>query len=305
MDERKRLTVAASTSILLHIVGLLVLSFHRVDARVGLAGGDEPIIVRLQPMQTDPIKRLVNSAVPAKEPVDISTDLISDRNSKASDFSNVEGTRKAPQMDEASQFDELRSPGPVPMATGTTPSAPAAEISPPKPKLQEETTSAEPTLTAAPPPEPRSPPEAKLEESERMQLAQAVTPAVPLPETGPSRGRVEGGVKNLGFLGFEAMKHELAPYLQEVRRRVEKRWIAALHMKYSGASQTQAVLDCAINADGKLVYVAIVDPGPAVGYAPLCKEAIESAGPFPPFPFRVPEVYRSKNLEIRWTFSFL
>jgi hypothetical protein len=40
-------------------------------------------------------------------------------------------------------------------------------------------------------------------------------------------------------------------------------------------------------------------------YAPLCREAIEKAAPFSAFPFKVPEIYRDENLEIRWTFSFL
>jgi hypothetical protein len=64
-------------------------------------------------------------------------------------------------------------------------------------------------------------------------------------------------------------------------------------------------VDCAISPSGEVVSVTIVDPGESVSFAPLCKEAIEEAGPFPPFPFEVPEAYRNRNLEIRWTFSFL
>jgi hypothetical protein len=143
------------------------------------------------------------------------------------------------------------------------------------------------------------------EKPEKLQLAKAEPPSIPEPVTGPSRGRVDGGVKNLGFLGFEAMKHELAPYLKEVRSRVEKRWTTALELHYTGTSPTKAVLDCAISPEGKLVYVHIVEPGHSPTYAPLCREAIEKAAPFSPFPFSVPPVYKSKNLEIRWTFSFL
>jgi hypothetical protein len=109
----------------------------------------------------------------------------------------------------------------------------------------------------------------------------------------------------MGFLSFEAMESEFAPYLRDVRNRVERRWKALIQLRYSGSSTTKAVLDCAIDSKGRLVHVTVVEPGDSASYAGLCKEAIERAGPFPPFPFEVPAVYRNKNLEIRWTFSFL
>ena len=37
----------------------------------------------------------------------------------------------------------------------------------------------------------------------------------------------------------------------------------------------------------------------------LNKTAIEQTGPFPPFPFKVPEMYKRDTLDIRWTFSYL
>lgn len=130
-------------------------------------------------------------------------------------------------------------------------------------------------------------------------------PPVPIDRQAPSQTPVEGEAQNYGFLGFEAMRHELAPYMKIVRAAVEKEWKIAIQMKYSGSEPTRAVLDCAISPDGKLVYANIVDPGKSVSHAVLCQKAIEKAGPFPPFPFDVPAMYRNENLQIRWTFSFL
>ena len=125
----------------------------------------------------------------------------------------------------------------------------------------------------------------------------------PAPDT--TRGTIDGGVKNEGFLANEAIRDKVAPYLKSIRSRVERNWQTALHLKYLGTTPTKAVLDCVIGQNGQLISVTIVDPGSATGYAPICKEAIEKAAPFDPFPFQVPEMYRNKNLEIRWTFSFL
>jgi hypothetical protein len=128
---------------------------------------------------------------------------------------------------------------------------------------------------------------------------------MPQPHLGVSKARPGGAAEGKGFIGFEALEHELGPYLKEVRDRVERNWRAALEMRFSGASRTQAVLDCAISPQGKLVRVKIVEPGDSPTFAVLCKQAIEKAAPFSPFPFDVPAIYRSQNLEIRWTFSYL
>ena len=153
--------------------------------------------------------------------------------------------------------------------------------------------------------------------SEPLQVAQAEPPVLP---PGRPQGRVDGGVHSKGFTGFEAMEDEIAPYLKEVRARVERNWRAALQLRYSGTTPTKAVLECSIRPDGMLLHVRIVEAGvPTTGdstsavspsgvsptYAPLCKEAIERAAPFPAFPFKIPEMYRERSLQIRWTFSFL
>jgi hypothetical protein len=130
-------------------------------------------------------------------------------------------------------------------------------------------------------------------------------PQVPPPAHGQFSGSVEGGIKGKGFLGFEAMQDEVAPYLLEVRRRVERHWRAAMALRFGGTTPTRAEVDCAITPEGTLEFVRIAEPGKAIGFAPLCKESIEKAAPFPPFPFKVPDIYRNKNIEIRWTFQFM
>ena len=134
---------------------------------------------------------------------------------------------------------------------------------------------------------------------------QSKGPSGPGTSPGESRGRVDGGVLTDGFTGFEALKSDIAPYLKEVRTRVEHKWFAAMAFRYKGVSPTTAVVDCAINREGKLVYATIHEEGSAALFARVCKESIEEAAPFPPFSFEVPDIYANKNIEIRWTFSFM
>ena len=303
MAYYKRLAVAAVCSIVLHALILSPGGCLPKQRQVGLASRKDPIILNLKPLEPQPVRRLVDTLTPSREPVE-PTDLISNENSKAQDMSKAEEQRLGPHFAEPSEFDRMafQHAGPVqpqPAVTAerkkTVQPGPKEESpTPQRTQPTEETVLVDETGSGTQPQE------------QPFEVARAQTLATPKPVLpGRPSGRVAGSAKNKGILGFEAVKHELAPYLQEVRNRVERHWYAALQLKYSGASKTKAVLDCVIAPDGRLLAVTIVAPGDSVSYAPLCKEAIEKAGPFPPFPFEVPDAYRSENLEIRWTFSFL
>lgn len=305
MDYRARMKVALIASFLIHMTVLGTAAFYPQRPRPLAFGTEqEPIVIDLA--RANPPKQFVDTLTPSNESPDPSTDLISDKNSKAADMSDGEGTRPAPHFDTPSDYDDLGGTSSTlvqPVAPRTLPQ----EQSPQKPS-EKETPKPNPPKEDKPAPlkavEPVEPEETAPPE-ERFDMAKAeVPPELPTHE-GQPKGRVDGGVKSDGFMSFEAMQDDFAPYFKEVRNRVEKRWRRALHMKYSGASKTKAVVDCAIRPDGTLAYVTIVEGGSSATYAMVCKEAIEGAGPFPPFPFSVPEIYRTKNLEIRWTFSFM
>ena len=128
----------------------------------------------------------------------------------------------------------------------------------------------------------------------------------PLTESiGIARGRESGGAEVKGDLSFNANRHALGEYMLGVRRQVERAWRMSLQFKYTGTSRATATLECSIRPDGILEHVKILERGHSVIYAALCKQAIERAAPFGPFPFDVPLSYRSENLVIRWKFSFL
>lgn len=310
MDYRRRMTRCFAVALVIHLVVLaLPAGCPRTWDGTGAAAARQPLVLSMK--QPERPVRLIESGAPATEPVDPNTDLISEQASKAQDMSDVIGERNAPFVPKAAESDEMRQPGPAPepaappqevQAPEAPPAEPSAESAPPASSEKDDAARAAAQAPASAP-APEVAPQAA--EGERIQIAKAEAPQAPQPEQGQTRGRVDGGVKNKGFLSFEAMESDFAPYLREVRNRVERRWKSLIQLRYSGSSTTKAVVDCAIGPDGKLVSVAVVEPGESASYAGLCKEAIERAGPFPPFPFKVPEVYRNQNLEIRWTFSFL
>jgi hypothetical protein len=314
MTYRRRITYCAIAACIIELLLLVFIDWVEGRARtdrIGTAALPEPVLLHLQPPEPVQHQLVDTPPVPAQEPVDPATDLIAEQDSKAADQSDVEGNRPAPHMDQTSEFDTLGAP-PVPEQPSGSDRPPPApeqeprEQAPPEaaPEAPERTEIAALPRPAAPRRESReTAPEPTLEP---FDTARAEPPPAPLPSPPKeARGRMDGGVKSEGFLGFEAHRSELAPYLKEVRRSVEAFWKAALQTRYTGTKATEAVIDCAISPDGKLVKVEIVEAGNSPTYAALCKGAIEKAAPFGPFPFEVPPIYRSELLEIRWTFSFL
>ncbi len=291
--------------------------------------------------EPEPVKRLIDAGAPTDEPVQ-ETDLISSQASRAQDLSDAEGDPNRPAAQEVDDFDQLAAatPAPSPPAPEVTPPMPeespaVQEPAEPTPPPVEEKPAVEPapaveeTGTSAPElPEPAKneeaakpkPEEKKVEEvvaekpaeskpaPEPFKVAQATPPPpapIPMQELHSEKGRKGGGAEHSGNTSFEANKHALGEYMLGVRNRVERSWRTALHLRYSGSSRTDAVIHCVIRPDGTIESVSIVDAGESLTYAVLCREAVEAAGPFAPFPFDVPEIYRTDNLEINWRFSYL
>jgi len=167
--------------------------------------------------------------------------------------------------------------------------------------------------------EPVTPPEEKpredpKDEPKRMEVAKAFEPPLPdlplpqQPVLGESNTRFISpgeGVVSKGILNFEANADEMAPYMKELRKRVRREWLAGVQIHYPGTSRAKAVVKCSIRPNGTLNAVNVLDAGNSVTFSLICVEAIRKAGPFPKFPFEVPEIYRNDNLEITWTFSYL
>ena len=300
--------------------------------------GHEPLVLSLNRTEPDRVRRLIDSGAPAEGPVE-DTDLISDEDSQAQDTSDVEGETQQPHVEESTDFDALPSP-PGATASAIDPAPEQAQAPPqetPQPLVepapqQEETP--EPVMVAAEPseasqvesdeaptvlleeiePEPEStepaadpapPLEPKPETPEPFQVAQAAPEPSPESDLRALRAREGGGAIIKGPLSFAAKKHEMGEYMLDIRRKVERQWRAGLQLKYTGVSRTYAIIECSIRPTGKLEFVKILEPGPSMSYAILCRDAIQQAAPFKAFPFDVPAIYRNENLEITWKFSYL
>lgn len=331
-----RLGVTLLASVLLHVVVVLVLWW--APRPLGEAPVPEPLLLNLVPEQQPERQQLAPVAVPSDTaPLDAAH--IAAFNAEAAGERLQAGAQPGPTVQQESAIER---PGaavapPMPDAPPAPPAPPAPEESPqdaaPPPSDSEAPAAPEAfkareveAMESAPAPrksdreaaviaEQDSPAPKSSSKPERMQVAQAKPQAAPAamqpvpPQPGqperPGRGRLDNRVVKQGFSSYEALQDDIAPYLEEVKRRVEKYWVEALLLHYSGTQPREVEVDCEIAANGTLASVKLVAPSEDQAYGILCMNAIRAAAPFPRFPFQVPDLYRNQNLEIRWHFSFL
>ncbi len=289
MTYRNRTILAGLCSIALHVLIVFRMGTGFWSTPVSLASRHEPIVLNLEQPEPDNLRDLIETRAPAAKAPD-KTNLISDKKSEAQDTKDDQRDNAAPKVEKVGDFVD-----------------PGRQAGPPQPDVEpdrQEQVEKEPgdtfervRMAKAIPAADRVPPE-PADTPDKTPDAEARPPQ-------PSRGRVEGGIKGKGFLAFDAMQDEIAPYLLKIRRKVERQWWSALALHYSGTSPTKAVIDCAVNPGGELVRARVVDPGDSPSFAPLCRVSLQRAAPFGPFPFSVPDMFRSKNLDITWTFHFL
>ena len=309
MNYSTRIKIAAVFSLLIHAVGFGLLRQTHTPGEYIPAVAPEPIVLDLQPeaQPTPPPQQFVDVAVPAAAPPQV-TEHIAVEDAEAMDLALRDAERPAPAL-EQDEFDALPQPVAPPAPPEPEATSPAKESteeaetekkeeSKTKDPIREVETPVKEVLpeTAEAPPAPKAP-------EGPIKIAQAQPMPAQRPEKGKTRER--GGVSKQGQTNFDAIQSEIAPYLKHVRERVEQQWNQMLYTRYSGTSPVKAVIDCAINAQGELVSVNVVGTDNDKLYSALCRDAVQRAGPFGPFPFEVPDIYRGKNLEIRWTFSFL
>ena len=311
MTYANRMTLAALVSALLHGAAIGVLQHTYVPAPVPAAPLPEPLVLNLQPPDPPPpppTRQLVDVQVPADTPPK-PVDRIAETHAEAMDLAARPDADASPAL-ELDNFDAL------PMrAAPETPPEPAAPPPPEKTERKEEQKEAPEAIEETLPVEEIDAPLESVQEPDAVPDRQEPRPeapiriaqATPAPPQRPSPGtsRDRAGVSRQGVTNFDAIQNEIAPYLKHVRQLVERRWNEMLYTRYSGTSPVTAVIDCAINPQGELVSVTVVGPDGDRLYSALCKDAVRRAGPFGPFPFEVPDIYRDKNLEIRWTFNFL
>jgi hypothetical protein len=299
---------------------------HRVGGP-GVTPEVEPIVLRLQPAEEITSRQLVDTTIPSETMPPEPTDRIAEENALARDLELRDAEDAGPRFDREDPFDALAALAPAQPVLSPTPPTPETPESESAEESDEDQTSAleaaeDPDYIESPPssqPEPEllasakpPPPNPEMLEPLPQVHAQPRTQVAEVPRPGhaefggpESKGRSGDAVREMGLLNFEAIADQVAPYLKQVKQRVERRWNEALLNRYSGLTPTEAVIECAIAPDGTVVSAQIVGNPSDPIFAALCRTAILRAGPFGPFTFQVPDIYRNQNLEIRWTFSFL
>jgi outer membrane biosynthesis protein TonB len=335
MSYRSSIEIAAACSVVIHLAVISGIGYGLQHREAKPAPNQTTMVIALKPpdpTEEKEVKYLVDTVAPAQRPVE-KTDLISNQDSQARDNSPEENSDLQPTSETTSEFNELGGAEPVPSVppvplqpaspTSSQPvrqeAPPEAETAPPLEDAFEQNTVArapvevppatvEQPATEAPEPEPEPVPEPEQESElvpEPFQVAQSPIPAQPiLAEIDSTRTRESGGAKDEGSLSFEANRHELGEYMRRVRRMIRLEWRRGLQIRYRGSGPAEAVIKFGITPSGRLEFAKVVDQGTSITFAAMCKGAIESAGPYPPFPFDVPVEYRTQNLEIQIHFNY-
>lgn len=305
MTYSKRISIALLVSALAHAAVLVL--WPPAEETAGIPESEPPrMIVQLR---EEPL-HYIETSTPADEPPEEARHI------------STQDARATGAAEEADP--EITAPGPDDALLDDMDIAP---------RMPPETPA--PAAIPEPPPEPQPRPEEKVEpepsrqedvrDTGRFEVARAQPAPPPAPEPAPppdtrsqppqvtpddrppqqARSRVRGRSVAHGVTNFEALRHEVAPYLDHVKKKVERQWIEMLLMRYSGTMPARAKVFCAIAPDGSLVEARIVDMPEDPLFAGLCRDAVSRAAPFEPFPFEVPDIYQNRNLEITWHFNFL
>lgn len=308
MSYRQRMTVSATLSVAIN-AALLALPWSASGSR--LPQPRPPIVLNLQPESPpappqppqEPPQAIETSRV-ATRPAE-NTNLFSDKNANAADVELHDGDQPGPRVREESNLVSVPLPPPV------QPERPS-EQSPRETKQEGHSGKNEtpPTEKNSETPEALMTKNGEAEEAagespkEKTLLARA-EPAVPSDAPQQARGRIDGRVMEQGFVGFEAIRDDVAAYyLKHVKPFIRRSWITNMLARYSGVMRTVAEVEMAIAPDGSLAYAEIRGKPSNRIFAALCKFSIEQAAPFKPFPFRVPPEYRDQNLVIHCTFHW-
>ena len=325
LQYKRRIQLAVGVSLAVHACLFLLGAVWR-PAEMGEGPVPDYVVLEIEP-EPAPAPQLVEALSPTDTPPEDAR-FIARENSQAADAELKEGNQLGPAVDIES---ELETPGQPAVAVAPTAplavqQAPAPEPAPqpedplppqpqPSPRAEKEPAAEGPNamrdrdapVSVSEPPARES---ARTADMERMKMAQAVPPATtpdPLAAVpaSPARGRLDNRVVTKGFTSYGAIQDKIAPYLEHVKKKVERRWREALLLRYSGTEPRGVEVDCEIAADGTLVSVKLAAPAEDAVYGALCLDAIRGVAPFDKFPFEVPEIYRNQNLEIRWHFRFL
>ena len=344
MSYHARIQLAAIASMAFHVAFVVAFGTFPGKAALDVFTDDDPFVMNLQAPEERATRRLVETGAPtaeppadtdlisaentqAQSPEDVAGDTSQAGIKEESDFDRLA------KLPPAEPVESTPPPRPEPVeekpltpesseAPASEPQTEAVEESPTElpvsdsilvaegsePDTQDEAEAvAEKEPVEVPPEEEHvSDPEPPVEKlPERFDVAKA-PPVPPSTDDFPqeSQSRKSKGASAKGPLSFAANEHELARYMDHVQSRVELVWRSVLRFRYTGTNQASAVLECSIRPSGRIASVKIANAGESAIYAALCKEAIEKAGPFRPFPFEVPEMYRSENLQVSWTFTF-
>ncbi|MBI2870290.1 MAG: hypothetical protein HYY14_01115 [Candidatus Omnitrophica bacterium] len=236
------------------------------------------------------------------------TDLISDKNQRASDKEEGEGRVDEPSQ-EPYEDEDWRSLPELPGSGGGKEDLPANPVTPPgqageagqifqeEPEVKSEAVSLARVAMSTQMPEQFSTPEVI---------------ALPQQEAGPQGemaqravSRREAGARALGERSFDAREHDLGPYIRELKKRIWQEWYPLVEFKYNRlAASSKTVVSFKVHPDGHISDLKALEHRGDEYLKILGLAAISQAAPFAALPEGFETVDGEETLDILFTFYY-
>lgn len=111
--------------------------------------------------------------------------------------------------------------------------------------------------------------------------------------------------RSFGEVTFNAKKHEVAPYIIKMKKKIEEHWAPPVLFTYYGLTSGETVVQFKIMPDGQVRDLKVLQEKGDESLKKSSLQAIQDAGPFEPVPPQVLAGEKEKYLGITFTFYYI
>ncbi len=296
LEENRRLTLALLISAFLHLVLLISLelrpdfSFFRYRYKEKMTRPGD--VIRFDLIHPEP-PLVMETPEADKEEIPLKpTNIISDKNIAARDMlEKKEAINDAPYAEGKLKIKDVEKSIPSP------PSIPQEEAMASNNQTDIEISS-EKVLPKEAALQPKiAPRQDSVQQKETVASLPKENLRIPLYDDRLSNAR------GFGEVTFNAKKHDVAPYIIKMKKRIEDHWAPPVLFTYYGLTSGETVVQFKIMPDGKVEDVKVIKEKGDESLKKSSIQAILDAGPFDPIPPQI--LTDEKYLGITFTFYYV
>lgn len=307
-EEDRRLFLAVILSILLHLI--LFISFQiRPDFSWMRHKKEEAArpadVIRFDLIQPEAPLVMDSPEIDKEEAPVKPTNIISDKDATARDMlEKEEEITDSPYAEGKMKIKEVRKS--VPSVAST----PQQEMKP-QPEVQQAQSVTAPPLTKGDERSIEMVPAKEIPQQEvspQQEVPEQKETVVSVPQDLlriPLYDGSESNARGIGNVTFNIKKHDVAPYVIKMKKRIEEHWAPPVVFTYYGLTSGETVVQFKIMPDGSVEDVNVIKEKGDESLKKSSLQAIMDASPFEPIPPKILEGEKDKYLGITFTFYYI